>query len=217
MDLVIQTITFLYKGGPVMYLLLACSFFVVAIGVERFLYYRNMAAGTQVFQQKLQTFLEKQRFSEAVQFCEQTTPNALTGVALSTLRAYQQGSQVESALESAAALTAARLRAHLDDLSMVVTLSPLLGLLGTVIGMINSFSIFNVQSSQPLAITGGIGEALVATATGLCVAVTALVLHGYFSRRANRLITDIEQIAALVISYITLKKTVARRETHEIA
>lgn len=216
MELIFQTITFLYKGGPVMYLLLACSLFVMAIAVERFLYYRTMAAGTQVFQQKLQSLLEKQRFSEALQFCEQTAPNALTAVASSMLRAYQRGSQVETALESAASLSAARLRAHLDDLSLVVTLSPLLGLLGTVIGMIHSFSIFNVQSGQPLAITGGIGEALIATATGLCVAVMALVLHGYFSRRANQLITDIEQIAALVISYVSLKKA-TRRDTHEIA
>jgi len=216
MELVIQTITFLHKGGPVMYLLLACSLFVVAIAVERFLYYRNMAAGTQVFQQKLQTLLEKQRFSEAIQFCEQTAPNALTAVALSALRAYQRGSQVENALESAASLTAAQLRAHLDDLSLIVTLSPLLGLLGTIIGMINSFSVFNIQSGQPMAITGGIGEALIATATGLCVAMLALVLHGYFSRRVNQLITDIEQIAALVVSYLSLKKT-TRRDAHEIA
>lgn len=216
MELIIQSITFLSKGGPVMYLLLACSLFVVAIAVERFLYYRNMAAGARGFQQKLQTFMEKQRFSEAIQFCEQTAPNVLTTVALSALQAYQRGSQVENALESAASLTVARLRAHLDDLSLIVTLSPLLGLLGTIIGMINSFSILNVQSGQPLAITGGIGEALIATASGLCVAMMALVLHGYFSRRASQLISDIEQIAALVVSYLSLKKA-TRRDVHEIA
>ncbi|MDF2569069.1 MAG: tolQ: protein TolQ [Sporomusa sp.] len=216
MELIMQTITFFHKGGPVMYLLLVCSLFVVAIAVERFLYYRGLAANTQIFQQKLQTLLEKQRFSEAVQFCEQSSPNALAAVSLNALVAYQRGSQVEHALESAAALTAARLREHLDDLSLVVTLSPLLGLLGTVIGMINSFSVFNVQAGQPLAITGGVGEALIATATGLCVATLALVLHNYFSRRVNRMITDIEQIAALVISYISIKKH-SRRETHEIA
>jgi biopolymer transport protein ExbB len=188
----------------------------VAIAVERFLYYRSLSVNTLDFQQKLIPLLEKQRFSEAAQVCEQATPNALAAVAGAGLQACLRGSQVENALESAAMLAAARLREHLDDLSMVVTLAPLLGLLGTVIGMINSFSVFNVQAGQPMAITGGVGEALIATATGLSVATLALILHSYFSRRVNRLITDIEQTTALVVSYVLIKKT-GRRDTHEIA
>ncbi|SMC49967.1 MotA/TolQ/ExbB proton channel family protein [Sporomusa malonica] len=215
MELLMQTINLFHKGGPVMYLLVISSLFVVAIAVERFLYYRNISTDSQSFYNKLQPLLEKQRFSEATQFCEQS-PAAIAKVALSGLLAFQRGSQVESALESGATLTCARLREHLDDLSMVVTLAPLLGLLGTVIGMINSFSVFNVQSGQPLAITGGVGEALVATATGLSVATLALVIHSYFSRRVNHLVTDIEQTAALVVSYVLIKK-ISRRESHEIA
>ena len=99
---------------------------------------------------------------------------------------------------------------------MVVTLAPLLGLLGTVIGMINSFSVFNVQAGQPMAITGGVGEALVATATGLSVAMLALIIHAACSRHVNRAVTDIEQTAALVVSYVLIKKT-GRRDSHEIA
>jgi biopolymer transport protein ExbB len=215
MELLTKTIDLFHKGGPVMYLLAACSLFVMAIAVERFLYYRNISANSRFFQNKLEPLLEKQRFSEASQFCEQT-PDAIAKVALAGLLAYQRGSQLENALESAATLAAARLREHLDDLSMVVTLAPLLGLLGTVIGMINSFSVFNVQSGQPMAITGGVGEALVATATGLSVATLALVIHSFFSRRVNQMVTDIEQTVALVVSYVLIKKPV-RRESHEIA
>ena len=198
-----------------MYLLVVCSLFVVAIAVERFLYYRNQSINSQFFHQQLLPLLEKQRFDEAAQVCEQA-PAAIAKVALAGLQAFQRGSQVETALESAATLTCARLREYLDDLSMIVTIAPLLGLLGTVIGMINSFSVFNVQSGQPMAITGGVGEALVATATGLSVAILALVIHSCFSRRVNHLVTDIEQTAALVISYVVIKKT-GRREAHEIA
>jgi len=215
MEFINQTIYLFHKGGPVMYLLVICSLFVVSIAVERFLYYRSISVNTQTFQQKLQPLLEKQRISEAAHFCEQT-PAAIARIALAGLIASQRGSQVESALESAAMLAADRLREHLDDLSMVVTLAPLLGLLGTVIGMINSFSVFNAQAGQPMAITGGVGEALIATATGLSVATLSLVLHRYFSRRVNRLITDIEQTAALVVSNVLIKKT-GRRESHEIA
>ncbi|MBP2636022.1 MAG: MotA/TolQ/ExbB proton channel [Firmicutes bacterium] len=215
MEFVNQIISLFHKGGPVMYLLVACSLFVVTIAVERFLYYRTISAGTAAFRPKLQSLLEKQRFSEAAQLCEQTS-HALSIVAQAGLAAFQRGSDVENALESAATLTAARLREHLDELSMVVTLAPLLGLLGTVIGMINSFSVFNVQSGQPMAITGGVGEALVATATGLSVATLALVIHAICSRHANRVVTDIEQTAALIVSYVLIKKT-GRRDSHEIA
>ncbi len=215
MELITQTIYLFHKGGPVMYLLAACSLFVVAIAFERFLYYRSISTNAQLFQQKLQPLLEKQRFNEAAQLCEQL-PTAIAHTALAGLIAYQRGSQIENALESAAMLAADRLREHLDDLSTVVTLAPLLGLLGTVIGMINSFSVFNSQAGQPMAITGGVGEALIATATGLSIAILALVLHNYFSRQANRLITDIEQTMALVISHVLIKKT-GRRESHEIA
>lgn len=215
MELFTQAIDLFHKGGPVMYLLAACSLFVVAIAVERFLYYRTISADSSAFQQKLQPLLEKQRFSDAIQLAEQS-PAAIAKVALAGLLAHQRGSQLENALESAAQLTAARLREHLDELSMVVTLAPLLGLLGTVIGMINSFSVFNVQAGQPMAITGGVGEALVATATGLSVATLSLIIHSVFSRQVNRLVTDIEQTASLVVSYVLIKKT-SRRDAHEIA
>jgi biopolymer transport protein ExbB len=215
MQLFIQAIDLFHKGGPVMYLLAACSLFVVAIAVERFLYYRTSSADSEAFQQKLQPLLEKQRFSDAIVLAEQS-PAAIAKIALAGLLAHQRGSQLENALESAAQLTAARLREHLDELSMVVTLAPLLGLLGTVIGMINSFSVFNVQAGQPMAITGGVGEALVATATGLSVATLSLIIHSVFSRKVNRLVTDIEQTASLVVSYVLIKKT-SRRDAHEIA
>ena len=59
--------------------------------------------------------------------------------------------------------------------------------------MIGSVSIFNLQEGQPMAITGGIGEALIATASGLCVAILALCAHSYFAKRLDTSITNMEQ------------------------
>lgn len=215
MDFIMNTIDLFHKGGPVMYLLLACSLFVVTISVERFLYYRSLSTDAKVFHNKLQTLLEKHNVNEAAQFCQQSS-SAVAEVASAGLQANLRGAQADVAVEGAAALTCSRLREYLDDLSTIVTLSPLLGLLGTVIGMIGSFSVLNVQSGQPMAITGGVGEALIATATGLSVATLALVAHSYFSRQVNKLVTDVEQIAAMVIGYLPAKKT-NRRDAHEIA
>ena len=87
----------------------------------------------------------------------------------------------------------ANLRDKLDYLGIIVTMSPLLGLLGTIVGMIGAFSIFNLEAGAPLAITGGIGEALIATATGLCVAILSLCAHSYFSHRMDNIITNMEE------------------------
>jgi biopolymer transport protein ExbB len=215
MDFLSQSLSLFHKGGPVMYLLVLCSFGVIAIAIERFLYYQVMATDTQAFLTKLKPLLEGRRVSEAMELCE-TTPKIVYQIAQEGLAAYQRGSHVESSLESAAQLSSSRLRQSLNYLSAIVTLAPLLGLLGTVIGMIHSFSVFNVQAGQPMAITGGVGEALVATATGLCVAVMALLSHTYFSHRLDVFVTDMEQVCAVVVNYLLTKKSV-RRDSHEVA
>lgn len=215
MEFLTQGVNLFHKGGPVMYFLTICSFIVVAVAAERFLYYRHASTDMGTFRNKLQSLLERRDVTDAVKYCEQTTA-AVSRVAAEGLRAYQRGSSVETALEGAAVLAAARLREHLNYLSMIVTLAPLLGLLGTVVGMISSFSVFNVQSGQPTAITGGVGEALVATATGLTVAILALVVHTYLSHRLDKFVTDIEQTAVVVLNYLLAPKAV-KRETHEIA
>lgn len=215
MEFLSQCIHLFYKGGPVMYVITGCSIAVVTIAVERFVYFREMSADAQLFINKLQPLLERQKIAEAQQLCEHT-PAVIGRLAAEGLQAYQREGNLEVAMEGTAALLAARLREYLNYLSSIVTLSPLLGLLGTVIGMINSFSVFNVQNGQPMAITGGIGEALVATATGLMVAIMALVVHTYFTHRLDKLVTDMEQVYTVVITRLPGKKK-PRRENHEIA
>ena len=113
---------------------------------------------------------------------------------LADVAAIAGGKEEKSAfLESRAGIFMATLRDKLDYLGIIVTMSPLLGLLGTIVGMIGAFSIFNVEAGAPMAITGGIGEALIATATGLCVAIFSLCAHSYFAHRMDNIITDMEQ------------------------
>lgn len=214
MDFLNQSLALFHKGGPVMYLLVFCSLVVVTISVERYWYYRGMSADGLEFLAKLKPLLAQRNLNEAIKLCEQK-PAAIAQVTLQGLQAYQQGDDVPGALESVAALTAARLRLYLNYLSGIVTLAPLLGLLGTVVGMIQSFSVLNVQSGQPMAITGGVGEALVATATGLSVAVLAFVANIIFTHRLDRLVTDMEQTCAVVIAFV--RKYPVRRPSHEIA
>lgn len=98
-------------------------------------------------------------------------------------------------MEVQSGIALAKLRKRLYYLSVIVTMAPLLG---TISGMITSFSVFNLESGQPTAITGGVGEALIATAMGLCVAIISLTVHAYFSQRIENIVTDMEQCFSMV-------------------
>jgi biopolymer transport protein ExbB len=104
---------------------------------------------------------------------------------------------VAKALEVAAQKEVPVLKQRLTILDTIITLAPLLGLLGTVTGMIGSFGIMSqVGIGQPHAVTGGVAEALIATATGLLIAILTLVPYNYFTNRAEREMEEIEYYAS---------------------
>jgi biopolymer transport protein ExbB len=189
----------LAKGGLVMIPLFFCSVAVIAIAVERHTYYRQ-ATTDRVKIASVKPQMLAGEWEQALANCEQI--GGCSAVILAKGIEYRQRELpfIESIIEGQAALIAAKLRERLNYLDTIVTMAPLLGLLGTVIGMIQSFSVMNLREGQPLAITGGVGEALVATATGLCVALLALVVHSYFSQRLDRLVTDMEEAATLTVA-----------------
>ena len=187
------------KGGPVMFVLLACSIAVAVIAIERFRFYRQAGRGASDFVAKLPGLLQGSSLQQAAEACrvENTAPAYIAELGI---RAAAAGDDVPLALDTAYADMAMRLRERLNYLSMIVTMAPLLGLLGTISGMIESFSIFSVRAGEPLAITGGIGEALIATATGLCVAIFALIMHTYFVQRLDEMLAMLDKAAAAVQS-----------------
>ena len=194
------------KGGPVMYLLLLCSIAVAAIGIERFRFYRYAKQGSDNFLNALRDRLGNADIDAGLALCRNES-GSLGAVARSGVEAAVKGEDIELAMLGAHDEEASKLRARLNYLSMIVTLAPLLGLLGTISGMIESFNIFAVQSGQPLAITGGIGEALIATATGLCVAIFALLVHTYFAQKLDEILTVLDKTMNVVL--LTLQKKVA--------
>lgn len=203
--------TIFQKGGPVMYLLLACSIGVLAIAVERFAYYHSADHDTEELLSAVKLKLDNKDWNGAMQNCE-IAKGVLGAVLAKGLHRRNRGRySIETTLDGAASYEVAKLREHLNYLDTMVTLSPLLGLLGTVIGMIQSFSIMNLKAGQSMAITGGVGEALVTTATGLCVAVMALVVHSYFNHRLDKIITDLEQACGYLLDILD------RGGSHEIA
>ena len=192
------------KGGPVMYLLLISSIAVAAIGIERFRFYSYASHDSDNFLSLLKESFKRQQTDEVLNFCNKE--NSCVGlVATSGVKAAVAGENVELALNTAYDEEAMRLRARLNYLSMIVTLAPLLGLLGTISGMIESFNIFSIQAGQPLAITGGIGEALIATATGLCVSIFALIVHTYFAQKLDENLTQLDKTVNIVLAGVDRK------------
>ena len=182
---------YFHKGGLVMWPLLFCSIAVIAITIERFLFYKAEDSG-QSFAAKYCALLRTDEKAEALQLAEAANGECAKIVA-DAAKITGGREQQKAFLESQAGIFIAKLKNKLDYLSIVVTMAPLLGLLGTIVGMIGAFSIFNLEAGAPIAITGGIGEALIATATGLCVAILALCAHSYFAHRMDNMITDMEQ------------------------
>ncbi len=126
---------FFTKGGPVMYLLLISSIAVAAIGIERFRFYSYASRGSENFLSTLKDWFTRRRPEEILSLCSQE--NSSVGlVAAAGVKAAVEGESIELALNVAYDEEAMKLRARLNYLSMIVTLAPLLGLLGTISGMI---------------------------------------------------------------------------------
>lgn len=191
MQAITDLIMYFHKGGLVMWPLLACSITVIAIAIERFIYYKSVDSGA-VFASRYCAAVRSGDFAVATELARKGSGQCAQ--MLADVAAITGGKAEKSAfLESRAGIFMATLRDKLNYLGIIVTMSPLLGLLGTIVGMIGAFSIFNVEAGAPMAITGGIGEALIATATGLCVAILSLCAHSYFAHRMDNMITDMEQ------------------------
>ena len=134
---VMEVIDVFKSGGPVMYALLLCSICTAVIMIERGMFYHRAGKNLGIFVDNLPDMLLNKSWNDAYADAAQED-NAAAFVAQEGIRAAAEGKDLRLALDTAYSTAAAELRAHLNYLSMIVTLSPLLGLLGTIAGMISS-------------------------------------------------------------------------------
>ena len=192
MEFISQGMDFFRQGGIVMYFLLAASIFVVFIGIERAFYFARADAG-RAFAQEFMLDIANERFKEAVQLTNERR-GSIADILFSAISKNSKNSRkMSSYMEIQSGIALSKMRSRMYYLSVIVTMAPLLGLLGTISGMISTFSVFNLEAGEPSAITGGVGEALIATATGLLVAIFSLVVHTYFAQRMDVMLTLLEK------------------------
>jgi biopolymer transport protein ExbB len=176
------------KGGPVMLPLLACSIISLAVVIERMIFWRRARSREPV--EELLQLVERGEFSKAVEVGEKLD---LPTARVLTAGLAHRNPSLTKALEVAAQAEIPVLKKRLTILDTIITLAPLLGLLGTITGMISSFGIMSEAGlGQPHAVTGGVAEALIATAAGLLIAILTLVPYNYFSNRAEQELEEIE-------------------------
>lgn len=190
-------VLYFHKGGIIMWPILILSILTIAIAIERYLYYKTADSGSE-FARHVCELLGKGDLKGAKALAE-ATPGSNAHIVSEALSLEGNAARKSAFMEAQAPLAIADLRNRLNYLGVIVTMSPLLGLLGTIVGMIGTFSVFNLKAGAPMAITGGIGEALIATASGLCVAIVALCFHSYFAQRMDTAVTNMEQCFNAVV------------------
>jgi len=184
-------IEIILKGGIVMIPLIVCSILSVAIIIERLIFWSKQKKGAMP--EDILKMAQDGKFDELVKGSSDSN-SSISKIILSGVK--NKNTSASLAMESAAIEEIAKTKKYLPALDTIITLAPLLGLLGTIVGMIQSFDIMSVAGiGQPHAVTGGVAEALIATAAGITVAITTLVPYNYFLSKVERATEEMERYA----------------------
>lgn len=186
------------RGGPVMIPIALCSVIALAFAVERWIALRRSALGTPSFARSVVDAVKSGGARAALERCAAGAPVLGRVLAVGLERAHWSHLERESAVGDKAATEMRRLAHNLRPLLIVYLVAPLLGLLGTVWGMIESFGEIALQAGlgKPELLASGIYQALTTTAAGLVVAIPAIVLHHLLKGRLEnfaRLVEDTQR------------------------
>lgn len=182
------------KGGPIMWPLLAISIIAVAVVIERILFL--LIEGRQRDPNSVEKFFKMVENGELAGASRMAKGNRDYVTRVLAFGLDNHPSSFSNALLRAANRELKRFNRGLSTLDTIVTLAPLLGLLGTVTGMIHAFGLLgNQELGAPAAITGGIAQALIATAFGLGIAILALIPYNYLNARQEEVRHEIEDAA----------------------
>ena len=190
-------------GGYLMYPLAIASLMTIAIIIERLVNLRESRILNEQVVFKVSALVEANQLSKAIEFCRDN-PNVYTKIVVAGLELADKGEmRAKEAIEDAGRHETAHLKRYLNGLGTVAAVAPLIGLLGTVIGMILVFrTIAESGGGQAAALSTGIFQALITTATGLLVAIPALIAHNYFQERADSMIQRLEHASLRLLQHL---------------
>ena len=186
-------IEFIVRGGIFMYPIIGCSVIALAVFFERLWVLRRIYVIPKKFIHSVEEMLKKNKISEALFLC-QSNNSSIARIFQAGLKNAGKGMWfIKESIEERGGREAVILEKHIGILSTIAHLTPLLGLLGTVSGLIKTFNVLSIQGPGDAAsLAGGIAEALITTAAGLTIAIPTLVGYRFLKDRADSLIFAME-------------------------
>src|SRR5215203_2833064 len=195
----------LSNGGFVLWLILLISAVAVVVFIERVLHFHRAQINSTEFLNGVRTVLKRDNVVEALSICDATPGPVARLVKTAILNRDQGRERVRESLEEAGLAEVPRLEEKLNLLATIAQIAPLLGLLGTVLGFIQTFMV--MQKTGLYAHVGqlstGIWQALVCAAAGLAVAIPTHAGYNYLVSRVNSIVLDMERAATEIVNIVT--------------
>ncbi|NNE91439.1 MAG: MotA/TolQ/ExbB proton channel family protein [Verrucomicrobiales bacterium] len=192
------------KGGPLMWLLLGCSIITVAIFFERLFYYHRAKIEIGDFLHGLRNLIRNRAYSEAMHECA-GTPGPVARVIHSAIRRYSSPrTELKDIVQESGQLEVPKLEKYLAVLLSVAYVAPLIGLLGTIIGLVDTFGQVSATGGffTFTEISKGVYESFISSAAGLMVAIPAFVFYSYLRAYARTLMHDMESAGIEIVNTI---------------
>ncbi|HOD40474.1 MAG TPA: MotA/TolQ/ExbB proton channel family protein [Candidatus Wallbacteria bacterium] len=191
------------KGGPVMYFILLLSVYGVSIVIERFYFFYKASFNYRAFMLDIKRMIMNKEVEHALMLLRRT-PGPLGAIMSQSLNLVSNGSaDLRSRINEIGAYEVQKSEGRLKHLAVIGNIAPLLGLLGTVTGMMTAFSAISLKGANtPTVVAGGISEALITTAYGLIVAIPAVFAYNYLSSRYENIVLETERAASEFVDFI---------------
>lgn len=193
------------KGGPVMWPILICSIAGLAIFLERLYSLQKSKVVPTEFLNKINILVQDRKIVEAKTLCGENRSSLSQILGVGILHHGKSRDRIKEALQEVGKIEALALAKYVGALGTIAHISPLLGLLGTVTGMMRVFQVITekgVGNAQSLA--GGISEALITTIAGLIVAIPTLVAYRFLNARIKAFVTEIEEHSLRILEQISV-------------
>lgn len=207
-------IDILNKCGPVMWIIVFCAFASLVVVLERWFHLHRAQINVSELMNGLLNVLKRDSFTEAISLCEHT-PGPVSHVLRAVILRYEQGAaDLKQAAEDASLDEIPRMERNMNILATIGYVAPMLGLLGTVLGMCDVFKVIEDKGAMVSAVSlsSGIWKALLTTAAGLCVAVPCYVAFNYLLSRIQAIVLDINKATSEIIYFFTETRAREKQE-----
>src|SRR3974377_903994 len=195
----------LAHGGPVLYLILLTSAVALVVFIKRFLHCHRAQINSTEFLNGVRTVLKRNNVVEALSICDATPGPVARLVKTAILNREHGRERIREALEEAGLPEVPRLEEKLNLLATIAQLAPLLGLLGTILGFIRTFSLMQKEGVYAHVgdLTTGVWQALICAAAGLAVAIPAHAGYNYLVSRGNSIVLDMGRASTDIVNIVT--------------